>query len=63
MSAELRVSLINGENVLLLNGFRIEMAILDDHDQDPVIVYRVLRKGMYLDTYTSLQDAVEWCKP
>ena len=63
MSSELRVSPIDGENVLLLNGFRIEMAILDDHDQDPVIVYRVLRKGMYLDTYTSLQDAVEWCKP
>ena len=63
MSGELRASLINGENVLLLNGFRIEIVILDDHDQDPVIVYRVLRKGMYLDTYTSLQDAVEWCKP
>lgn len=63
MSSEIHVSPINGDNVLLVNGFRIEIVILDDNDQDPVIVYRVFRKGMYLNTYTSLQDAVEWCKP
>ena len=62
MSAEIHVSPIDGENVLLVNGFRIEIVILSP-DLDPVIVYRVFRKGTHLDTYTSLQNAIEWCQP
>lgn len=61
MSSEIHVSPIDGDNVLLVNGFKIEIVILSP-DLDPVIVYRIFRKGVHIGTYTSLQEAVEWCK-
>ena len=59
--SEIHVSPIDGDNAVLVNGFRIEITILDPED-DPVLVYRVWRKGFHIRTDTSLQEAVEWCR-
>lgn len=60
MSA-IHVSPIDGENALLVNGFRITFAIVKKYDGVNSIVYLVWRKGSHLDTYKTLHDAVEWC--
>lgn len=60
MSA-IHVSPIDGDNALLVNGFRITFAIVKKYDGGNAIVYLVWRKGSHLETYKSLQEAVEWC--
>lgn len=59
--SEIHVSPVDGENVLIVNGFRIEIAILDPED-DPVLVYHVVRKDVHISIFSSLQQAVEWCR-
>lgn len=59
--SEIHVSPIDGENVLLVNGFRIVIDILDPHD-DPVLVYHVVRKDVHISMFSSLQQAVKWCR-
>lgn len=59
--SEIYVSPINGDNALRVNGFRIEIAIRSHLEDKAVLVYRVWRKGSHIETYKSLQEAVEWC--
>lgn len=62
MSSEIYVSPINGENVLLVNGFRIAIEPVKNlSDGVSTLAYIVSRKGKYIYTYQSLQQAVEWC--
>ena len=58
---EIHVSLIDGDNALRVNGFRIEIAIRNHPEGKAVLVYRVWRKGSHIETYKTLQEAVEWC--
>lgn len=62
MDNALHVSPISGDNALLLNGFRIVIVATDEIVNTPILVYRVYRKGLHIETYSSLQEAVEWCK-
>lgn len=55
--SELRVSPIFGEDALIINGFKIEFVICED-----AIIYNVLRKGIVVSNFATLQGAVEWCK-
>ncbi len=57
MSSEIHVSPIFGEDVVLINGFKIEFVICQDD-----INYNVHRKGIVVTSFCTLQDAVEWCK-
>lgn len=52
----LTVSPINGEDVLLCNGFEIAITYCDE------MCYTVRRKGQELLTFYSLQEAVAWCE-
>ena len=55
--SEIHVSPINGADVLLVNGFKIEFVIYQD-----VIIYNVYRKGVVVSKFGTLQAAVEWCR-
>lgn len=61
--SEIRVSPIDGDNALRVNGFRIEITIRNHPEYSAVLVlvYRVWRKGTHIETYKTLQEAVEWC--
>ena len=58
--SEIRVSPIDGDNVLIVNGFRIVIAILNAKD-NPALAYHVERKGTHITTFEFLQQAAEWC--
>ena len=56
------VSPIDGVNALLVNGFRIAIEPVKKlSDGVSTLSYVVSRKGKYICTYQSLQQAVEWC--
>ena len=59
--SEIHVSPIDGDNALLVNGFVITIEIINYNDGS-VIVYRVWRKDIHIRTYTTIQEAVEWCR-
>lgn len=54
----LKVSCLNGNDVLLLNGFQIHIKANGHND----LVYEVYRKDILVYTPISLQYAVEWCE-
>ena len=58
--SEINVSPIDGDNALLVNGFRIELAAVT-LVRGAELTYFVYRKGLHINTYTNLQEAVEWC--
>ena len=62
--SEIYVSPIDGVNVLLVNGFRITIEPVKKKNLSAgvsTLAYIVSRKGKYIGTYQSLQQAVEWC--
>ena len=59
--SEIHVSPIDGLNVLLVNGFRITIEPVGMPDNTQRLEFVVSRKGKYIYTYLSLQQAVEWC--
>ena len=59
--SEVTVSLIDGVNVLLVNGFIITIEPIPGSNDFCVLSYIVSCKGEYINTYLSLQQAVKWC--
>ena len=59
--SEINVSPIDGVHVLLVNGFRISIEPECTSEGVTGLAYIVSRKGRYIYTYKSLQQAVAWC--
>lgn len=58
----IHVAPITGDNALLVGGFKIVIEVITAGDDLPAVVYRAYRKGLHIASFTSIQEAVEWCQ-
>jgi hypothetical protein len=54
---KISISPLQGENVLLINGFKILIGASDDD-----VVFSVYRKGILVHSPDTLQQAIHWCE-
>lgn len=54
---KLVASVLSGDDVLRINGFCIRI-----YANAGDVYYEVLRKGLTIGEYTTLQEAVKWCE-
>lgn len=58
---QISVSPSQGEHSLLVNGFEIRVVPVDDNG-NLALEFCVFRKGTYVLTCGTLQQAVKWCE-